>query len=95
MTVAQVEELERLGKRYLKCSECDYGAFDEAYVRAHVDGVVHRDPLPPGAERGPEWLAEQAAAQEAAGGVTEPAPSIAAPTTSRRSSRRHRKAQES
>lgn len=91
MTVAQVEELERLGKRYLKCSECDYGAFDEAYVRAHVDGIVHRDPLPPGAERGPKWLAEQAALQ----GVTEPVADIAAPTSSRRSSRRHRKAQES
>lgn len=52
---AQMEELERYGKRYLKCSECDYGAFDEAYVRAHVDGVAHREPLPPGAERGPNW----------------------------------------
>lgn len=94
MTVATVEELERLGKRYLKCSECEYGSFNEEYVRAHVDGA-HRDPLPPGAERGPEWLAEQAAAQGAPGGVTDAAPTIAAPAPSRRSSRRHRKAQES
>ncbi len=45
-------ELERYGLPYHQCPDCEYGAFDAGYVQAHIDGLAHRPPPPPGAERG-------------------------------------------
>lgn len=44
-------ELERYGAPYFKCPECEYGAFNKAYVEAHVAGA-HQPAQLPGAERG-------------------------------------------
>lgn len=44
-----VETLERLGRPYFKCSECEYSAMDEAYVTAHAERAHLPEP-PPGAE---------------------------------------------
>lgn len=47
-----VEELERFGKPYFKCTECEYGALGDlgrAYVETHVAGS-HKPTQEPGAE---------------------------------------------
>lgn len=44
-----MEELERFGKPYFKCSHCEYGALDRSYVEAHEAGS-HKPTQEPGAE---------------------------------------------